>query len=234
MGICPAMTPFLRTCASCARQNSLAPIVLSLGAIFLLGLFLGADAAGDYRATPAYKALLKLNRDVKSSISDIEVRTKTKSFPPVSITLRGHSYFKAPDQQAVVFDNVPGLLKGMVKDSPSIAPARLWPTHYSVSFQSNGDGTTTFHLTARSAADPIASADVTVDNRTGYMNAIAFANRNGSTVSNSLTYQRFGKRAFVVSQQGTATGKGYKADVTTTFSNYRVNVPIPSSVFTKR
>lgn len=227
------MAPFLMTRAGRAGRNSFASVALSLGAAFLLALFLAANAAGDYRTTPAYKALLKLNRDVKSSISDIVVHTKTKSFPPMSITFRGHSYFRAPDQQAVVFDNVPGLLRGMVKDSPSIEPARLWPARYDVNFQSNGDRTTTFHLMARSADDPIASADVTVDNRTGYMNTVAFANRNGSTVSNTLTYQRFGKRAFVVSQRGTATGRGYKADVTTTFSNYRVNIPIPASVFAK-
>jgi hypothetical protein len=187
-------------------------------------------AADTFKLTPAFRHLLALTRGVQSTIADIEVHTKMKSFPPMSLTFRGHSYFRAPDQQSIVFDDVPGPLKGMVKDSPSIEPAPLWGRHYDVTFEASGDQTI-FHLTPKAEDDPIQSADVTVDNVTGYMTHIQFNNRNGSSISNDLTYDTFGGHAFVATQQGTATGRGYKADVTTTFRNYQINVPVPDSAF---
>ncbi len=205
--------------------------LVAVGSVFLLAQAAPTDDA--FTRDPAYKKMVAMNRDVRSSIADIEVHTKVKSFPPMSLTFRGHSYFKAPDRQRVVFDNVPGMIEGMVKDSPSIAPAALWPQHYHVTVEKLGGGLRTFHLTALSAADPISAANVTADAKSGLMSRVSFVGRNGSTVSNDLTYMPLGKHMVVATQSGSAAGKGYKADVTTTFSNYRLNAAVDDAVFTK-
>jgi outer membrane lipoprotein-sorting protein len=122
----------------------------------------------------------------------------------------------------------------MVKDSPSLAPARLWQKTYRVSIV-NDDGTaTTFHLIPRDPSAQVASIDATVSDQTGYMTHIHFTNTNGSQVDTEQTYAMMGRRAVVVSTSGTTQGSGYKADVTTTLSNYQFNVPIPPSAFAQQ
>ena len=54
------MTPVLSTRPRRVRPNPILSIAGALGGAFLLALFLGADAANDYRATPAYRALVNL------------------------------------------------------------------------------------------------------------------------------------------------------------------------------
>jgi hypothetical protein len=179
--------------------------------------------------------MLGVNRDVRSSIADIEVRTHITSFPPMRLSFHGHAYFRAPDKQSVVFDDVPGVLHGMVKDSPAIVPAPAWPKHYRVSVvDRSADGVAIFHLMPRNEDDPLESADVTVDDSTGLVSRYEFYNKNGSTVTTDQTYVTIGKRQFVASQTGNAKGRGYRAEVITTFSNFQVNVPVPDEVFEKQ
>ena len=184
--------------------------------------------------SPAYLQMLRGNRDVRSSVADIEVQTHLTSFPPVTLTFHGHSYFRAPDKQNVVFDDLPRMLSGMVKDSPSLLPAAAWPNRYDVAVvDSSVTHVAAFHVTPRDANDPLESADVTVDDRTGLVSRFVFNNKNGSTVTTDQTYSQVGKYEFLTAQTGSARGPGYRAEVTTTFSNYRVNVRVPDSVFEK-
>jgi len=190
-----------------------------------------SSAEPSYRSSVAYRNMVKLQRGIKSSVAEIEVHTKMRSFPPMSLTFHGHSYFQAPDMQAVVFDNVPGVIKGMVKDSPSIAPAPLWPKHYEVSIVSADGASTVFHLVSRDPNDMVQSADVTTDDATGEMRQLHFVNRNGSEVTNQQTYSRIESHDVVVSSNGSAHGSGYKAETETTFTGYQFNVAIPPEVF---
>ena len=208
------------------------PIAFTLTALLAgAGLQASSDTGPPYRSSTAYRNMVKQQSGIKSSVAEIEVHTKMRSFPPMSLTFHGHSYFQAPDMQAVVFDNVPGVIKGMVKDSPSIAPAPLWPKHYEVSIVSTDGTSTVFHLVSRNPNDLVQSADVTTDDATGEMRQLHFVNRNGSEVTNQQTYSQFGSHDVVVSSNGSAHGSGYKADTETTFTDYQFNVSIPPEVF---
>jgi len=208
-------------------------------ALAVTGLLSGALAHGSGAAQPsylshsAYRDLIRLQRGVKSSVAVIEVRTKMRSFPPISLTFRGHSYFQWPDKQVVVFDNVPGIIKGMVKDSPSIAPAAAWPTEYTVNVLEDNGTTTTFHCEPTDPNATLASADVALDDKTGEMAELHFTNKNGSETTTQQTYQRLSGHDVIVSQTGKSQGPGYRADVETTFSDYQFNVPISPDVFTQ-
>jgi hypothetical protein len=188
-------------------------------------------AASPLRANPVYRLMLRQTAGIRTSECDIEVQTKLRSFPPASFTFRGHSYFEAPDKQAVVFDNVPGPLRGMFKDSPHIAPAPLWPARYEVTIAGDDGSSTTFHLVPKDPDSAIDHADVIVDDNTGLVSRFTFVNKNGSTVTTDNTYDRVGRYQVVVSQTGSANGRGYRAEVTSTFSNYQFNLVIPDSVF---
>jgi len=176
---------------------------------------LGADGAGDFRASPAYQQLLESQSGVQSSIADIEVHTKMRGLLPISLTFRGHSYFRAPDQQTVVFDNIPGILKGMVKNKPTLQTAAMWPRYYQVRVDGDDGGATTFHL-------------VPIDSR------LRFVNTNGPEVTTEQTYGEIERHAVIIAQAGETHGAGYKADITTAFTGYQINVPVPESVFSSQ
>ncbi len=197
----------------------------------MLALTLGTAPDGPLRANRLYEKMLRWSVGIKTSVADIEVHTHMRSFPPASFTFHGHSYFKAPDQQAIVFDDVPHLMRGLVKDSPSIEPVPLWPERYDATVAGDDGTTTTFHLVPKDVASHIAAADVDVDDGTGLVTRYTFTNVNGSKVTTDQTYERIGPHEVVATQQGRASGHGYDAEVTTTFSNYRFNVPVPDEVF---
>ncbi|MFY9779087.1 MAG: hypothetical protein WAJ85_01080 [Candidatus Baltobacteraceae bacterium] len=206
---------------------------VALGA-FALAFTLGAAPdAGPLRLNAVYLKMLRWSAGVRSSVADIEVRTSMRSFPPASFTFHGHSYFKAPDKQAVVFDDVPGLMRGLVKDSPSIEPVPLWPERYDATVVGDDGTTTTFHLVPKDSQSQLASADVEVADATGLVTRYTFNNANGSSVTTEQTYERIGSHEVVASQVGHARGHGYNAEVTTVFSNYRFNVPVSDDVFVK-
>jgi hypothetical protein len=216
------MAPSLVRRPATARRNAFPSVAAALSAAFVVALILGAEAAGDFQTNPAFRHMLTLQRGVHSSIADIQVHTKLKGFPPISLTFHGHSYFRAPDKQQVVFDDVPGPIKGMVRDSPSIEPAAMWDRYYHVAILSDDGSATTFHLVPRDLASPLASIDATLDDATGEMTQVHFVNTDGAETTTQQTY----------AQTGESHGSGYKADVTTTLSNYQMNVPVPDSVFT--
>ncbi len=201
----------------------------------MLALTLGtAQAAGSLRGNAVYEKMLRWSAGIKTSVADIEVHTHMRSFPPASFTFHGHSYYKAPDKQAVIFDDVPGLMRGLVKDSPTIEPVPVWPERYDVTIAGDDGTTTTFHLVPKDPQAQVAAADVEVEDATGLATRYAFTNRNGSSVTTEQTYEPLGPHQVVASQTGHARGHGYSAEVTTAFSNYRFNVPVPDDVFDKR
>ena len=206
-------------------------ITAGFAGVFFGATMLGADGAGDFRTTPAYQRLLESQSGVQSSISDIEVHTKMRGFLPVSLTFRGHSYFRAPDQQTVVFDNVPGIIRGMVKNKPTLQTAAMWPRYYEIQVGGDDGAATAFHLTPLDSKSALASIDVTVNDETGYMTRLCFTNKNGPEVTTEQTYGEIERHAVIVAQSGETHGAGYRADVTTAFTDYRINVPVPDSVF---
>jgi hypothetical protein len=199
---------------------------------FVLGLTLGtALADGSLRSNPVYEKLLRWNTGFETLIADIAVRTHLRSFPFVSFTFHGHLYFKAPGKQAVVFDDVPGLMRGLVKDSPMIEPSPVWPERYDATVAGDDGTTTTFHLVPKDSQSQVASADVEIADATGFVTRYTFTKKNGSAVTTDQTYEQIGAREVVASQVGHARGRGYNAEITTSLSNYRFNVPVSADVF---
>ncbi len=202
---------------------------------FSLVLTLGASPAdGPLRSNPAYEKLLRWNTGFDTSVADVAIRTQLRSFPFLSFTFHGHLYFKAPGQQAIVLDDVPDLMRGLVKDSPMVDPSPVWPERYDATLSGDDGKTTTFHLVPKDSQSHIASIDAAVADDTGFVARYTFTNKNGSTVTTAQTYEQIGPREAVASQVGYAHGRGYSAQITTTFSNYRFDVPVSDDVFEKR
>lgn len=137
-------------------RRSLVPAAAVWVALALAGTWCAA-APGALARNPVYRKMLANERGLRSSITEISVQTKLRGFPPLSLTFHGTAYFEVPDHHTVVFDNVPGPLRRLVEDSPSIAPVARWPADYDITI-TPGAGTTVFHLVPKSSDDPLAYA----------------------------------------------------------------------------
>jgi hypothetical protein len=205
--------------------------LLTTGVLFL-GTSAGAPAGETgFTTNPAYRHLVKNALGIRTLSSDIAVQTKLRGFPPISLTLHGHSYFEAPDKTATVFDDVPGPLKKMISDSPSIAPAMTWPEVYDVTIASQEAGKTTFHLVPKDADSKLDHIDAVVSDSTGLADEYDFASKDGATTTTYNTYVRISGHELVASQTGVSRGHGYHADVSTSFSNYQINGDLPPGAF---
>jgi hypothetical protein len=165
--------------------------------------------------------------------SDVQVQTKKRGFPSISMTLHGHTYFEAPDKFATVFDGVSGLIRSMVSDCPSIAPPAAWPDVYGATLVSDQNGKTTFRLIPKDPTSGLDHVDAIVNDATGLVEEYDFDGKNGTATTTYNNYANVSGFALIVSQTGVARGRGYHADVTASFTNYANNSQLPPNAFDK-
>jgi hypothetical protein len=184
-------------------------------------------------ASAAYQHLVQNWAGIRTMSSDLQVQTKNRGFPAISMTLHGHTYFEAPDKFATVFDGVPGVLRGMVSDRPSIAPPTAWPDVYGATLVSDQNGRTTFRLIPKDPNSGLVHVDAIVNDATGLVEEYDFDGKNGTATTTYNTYANVSGYALIVSQTGVSFGRGYHADVTASFTNYAINIQLPPNAFDK-
>jgi hypothetical protein len=210
-----------------------APLATFAASILLLAASPPAPNEAPFTTNAAYRQLVKNWAGIKTLSSDIAVQTKPQGFLPISLTLRGHTYFEAPDKFTTVFEDVPGLLKKMVAERPSIAPPQAWPDVYDGTIVSDEGGKSTIRLVPKDAESKLDHIDATVNDTTGFVEKYDFEGKNGAATTTYNIYTFVLGHALVSFQSGVARGHGYAADVTTSFSNYEINGRLPADAFDK-
>jgi len=186
-----------------------------------------ADAAN--ASSALVQRMAAVNPNLQSYTASLHVVIAFHTLP-LSPTLNGSYYFKRPDKQAVVFDSVPILAQQFQKIYPKIDPPATWQERYDVAIQSSNGGTTMLRLTPKRSGR-VAHLDVAVDDASAMPSSFTWTYVDGGTVSFDQTYERVGGNYLVRSQSGRVNLPSYNADVTTTFSNFQINVPVPDTVF---
>ncbi|MGA2395485.1 MAG: hypothetical protein ABSH03_19255 [Candidatus Lustribacter sp.] len=208
--------------ALCCRFTlALALIAGSLGAA-------SADTAGD--AGAVYARMQRVNAGLKSYQADLHVDVTTHGFPFISPSLDGKAYFQQPDKNAIVFDTVPVLASQFKKVYPQLEPPAEWPSVYEVTPVSD-DGTSAQFRLVRKKNGRIDHVDVTVDDRTATVTAMTYIYKDGGSISFQQTYAVVDGNYVIKAQSGKVDLPSYHADVASTFSNYKLNVPIDQQVF---
>ncbi len=170
-----------------------------------------------------------VNPNLQSYTASLHVVIALRTLP-LSPSLDGNYYYKRPDKQAVVFDTVPVLAQQFQKIYPKIDPPATWQELYDVTMLSDGGGTTMLRLTPKRPGR-VAHLDVAVDNASAMPSSLTWTYLDGGTVSFEQQYARVDGNYLVKSQSGKVNLPAYNADVTTTFSNFHINVPVPDTVF---
>lgn len=197
-----------------------------VAAIALACATLSAASAQTFDSSkdPVFQKVVRLNKGLASYTAHIEVATR---LPLARFTLRGTLYSRG-DRSKIVFDNVPAIAKPLLEGQPSI-PASSLQKRYAISVVSRSAEATTYHLVPREP-ESVRSIDVVVQNSSGLVQRYVWVNKNGMKITSNQAYESIGGYQ-LVSTTSTQTRGAIHADSETTFSDYRLNVSVPDSVF---
>jgi hypothetical protein len=199
-----------------------------LTAIALLGA--AASAQNQPGSGDLYARMQRVNAGLSTYQADVTVAVATHGPPYISPTLQGKAYFKKPDKNAVVFDTIPLIAQQAKHVVAQMEPPADWPAIYEVT-PTGDDGTTASFKLVRKKAGRIDHVDVKVDDKTAMVSGMTYHYTDGGTVTFTQTYDEIGGNYLVKQQNGKVDIPHYSADVSSTFSNYKVNVPVDDAVF---
>ena len=182
---------------------------------------------------PLFKRMIALNAAVKSYRADVHLDVALKTFPYISPSLDGNVYYKKPDREAIVFDTVPALASQFKKVYPKIDPPSRWLTLYEIGVLGSDSGATTFRLIPKKNGR-VDHLDVRIDDASATIKAYAWSYKDGGTVSFDQSYTSVGGAFLIDKQIGHVEFPSYKADVTSIFKNYKLNVAINDKVFAEK
>ena len=179
---------------------------------------------------PLLKRLVDTDPGLRSYQADVKLDVAMKSFPYLSPTLTGTAYYARPDRHAIVFNTVPALAEQFKKVYPNVDPPSTWLATYDASILGDAAGTTTFRLVPKHAAR-VDHLDVAVDDAAATIRGYTWTYKDGGSVAISQTFVTVSGRSVVGSQTGHIELPSYRADVASTFTNYKINAPVPPGVF---
>jgi outer membrane lipoprotein-sorting protein len=189
----------------------------------------GAAAPAD-SAQALVQRMAQANPNLESYTATLHVAIAMHSLPYLSPSLDGNYYFKRPDKQAIVFNTVPVLAQQFQRVYPKMDPPATWPQRYNITSLSSTPTTTTLRLTPKEQGR-VTHVDVVVDDTTAMPSSFKWSYADGSSVWFDQQYARVGGNYLVKSQTGKVEFPSYNADVTTTFSDFKLNVAVPDTVF---
>ena len=202
--------------------------------VLLASVLLGAVPALAHAQANSADALVKrmaqVNSGLQSYTATAHVDIALHTFPYLSPGLDGNYYYKAPDKQALVFNTVPVIAQQFQKVYPRLDPPATWPSLYNVSVVGGDANVTTLRLVPKRHGR-VEHLDVRVENATALASSFTWTYDDGGSVSFDQQYAHVQGDYLIKSQTGKVDLPSYKADVTSTFSNFKVNVPVPDSVF---
>ncbi len=190
-------------------------------------------AALDAATNPLFKRMIALNGSLRTYTAAVKLDVELKTFPYISPTLEGNVYYKRPDKEAVVFDTVPALASQFKKVYPNVEPPDRWTALYDVAVLSNDGTTTTFRLVPKRNGR-VEHLDVKVDDPTATIKNYTWTYKDGGSVTFDQSFTSIDGNYLVDKQSGHVDLPSYKADVTSNFTNYKLNVAVEDSVFEEK
>ncbi len=185
-------------------------------------------------ATAIVDKMLDRNPGLTSYRARVHVTTRMLSFPFLSPTLDGTSYYKRPSKFVVIFDRVPVYATGFSKIFNNVGDPGSWSKENTVSYAGTRtwSGRQVYLLTIapRKYSDILAYAHAIVDPATWELVKMTWHYRDGGTISMRQWYRR--ENGYdVLSEQSAEINFRVRASSRATYGSYQMNVPISNSVF---
>ncbi len=173
---------------------------------------------------------------VQSYQASMSVDIHLRSFPYISQHLDGTTYFKRPDNFEVVFRSVPSYAKGFDKLYSDIDDPSDWDRHFNMSlvgereFGGHRDVVVRLVQKVRGMID---HEDVAIDPATWHIDEMEWFYYNGGFISMSQEYENVGGFSVLSKQHATIHIPFVHAAADAVYSDYKTNVAIDDSVFTR-
>jgi hypothetical protein len=175
-----------------------------------------------------------VNPDLRTFTATIHAHVTMRSFPFLSADLTGTYYYKAPDQNKVVFTGgVPLLAQQFDKLYAHIESPSRWDAVYVVTPVSDEGATTRFKLVPRKKGN-VEEIDATVDDKSATVTSMRWNYENGGYAEMTNRYGRVEGNLLVQSQTGHVEEPGYSADITASLGEYKINPSLPDGLFEDR
>ena len=180
-----------------------------------------------------FKRMIALNGGLRTYTAAVHLDVAMKSFPFISPSIDGNVYYEKPDKTAIVFETVPALASQFKKVYPRLDPPAAWMTLYDIAVMSD-DGTTTLFRLRPKKNGRVDHLDVKVDDATATVRSYSWTYKDGGSISFDQSFTSIAGNYLPEKQTGHVDLPAYKADVTSAFSNYKLNVSIAPSIFDEK
>ncbi len=203
------------------------------GAVAAAALLLMVSPAGQASTNSdnVLARLISANVGLRSFTAGVNADVVMHSFPYLSANLGGMYYHKEPSKDKVVFTSgLPFIAKQFSNVYPHVESPARWHDVYEISMERDDGMYTTFKLVPRSGGR-IDHIDAKVGDKSGELAQLRWNYTDGSYATLNQTYGKVGAYRLVTRETGHFENPNYNADLSSTFSNFKVNVAIPDSIF---
>jgi len=171
-----------------------------------------------------------LNPNLRTLEASVHVDIALHTFPYLSPSLDGTYYHKEPSKDKIAFRTVPVIAKQFDKVYPHVESASRWEKVYFVTDQSDDGNQTTFKLVPR-IHGRIDHITAKVDDKTATIVEMLWNYNDGGYARLTQSFTVVDGNFVPKTQLGHVEVPNYTADLTSSFSNYKLNPPIPDSIF---
>jgi anti-anti-sigma regulatory factor len=210
---------------------------LAAGA-FALGSLLTTRASAETESSPSdlVAAIAGQNAEMRSFEAAVSVDFHLRSFPFVSEHLQGTTYFRRPDDFEVVFVKVPAYAKGFDRLYSDIDDPSSWERRFEMSFA--GDKTFEGHQDVvvrlvQKVRGMIDHEDVAIDPVAQHIDGMEWHYYNGGVIQMTQHYQHVGGFEVLATQHAVIAIPFVHAAADAAYSDYKTNVAIDDSIFTR-
>ena len=171
-----------------------------------------------------------LNPRLHSYTATIHVDIALHTFPYLSPSLDGTYYHKEPSKDKISFNTVPAIAKQFDKIYPRVESPSQWNRRFRVTNEGDNGSVTTFKLVPRirGRVDHITAS---VDDKTATISQLRWDYNDGGFATLDQSFTTVDGNYVPKAQTGHVEVPNYKADVTSSFSNFKLNPPLSDSVF---
>jgi hypothetical protein len=221
------------------RSSLLTRLTAASFAAVLAFVGVPAFAAADHPTDPA-SILAKVqerNPSLSSYQGRVHVDLRMTSFPFIRQHLDGTTYYKRPSNYEVAFDKVPTLAKGFDKMFADVGDPASWEKKFAITYEGekefNGRKAIELRLVQR-VRGMIDHETVLIDPATWTIDSIRYDYYNGGHITMTQTFREVGGYSMLAEQNAEIAIPYAKAVAHGTYSDYKTNVAVDDSVFTKK
>jgi hypothetical protein len=207
------------------------------GIVTLIGLPVNAT---DDRATDPAAILARVeerNPSLSSYEGRLHVDVRLTSFPFFRTHLDATTYYKRPANYEVVFDRIPSMAKGFDKMFTDIGDPAGWERRFTITYQGqqpfNGRSDLALRMVQR-VRGMIDHETVLVDPSAWTIDSIRYDYYNGGHITMTQTFRDVGGYSMLAEQEADIAIPFARAVLHGVYSDYRTNVALDDSVFTKK